>query len=74
MGGKPTITEMPTGPIVAVWPRESKTTALNVGDVFNWALLGVQVKVLTPSNAMPAGMVPGATVTVSPLGALVCTV
>ena len=66
---------MSTGPIEAVWPSESETVALKAGDVFTWPLLGVQVKVCVAAlNCMPLGNVPGVTVTVSPLGALVCTV
>ena len=66
---------MSTGPIVAVLPRESETVALKAGDVFNWALLGVQVKVCVAAlNCMPRGQRARRDVTVSPLGALVCTV
>ena len=48
---------------------------LKAGDVFDWLAAGVQVKVwVAASKVVPEGNVPGVTVTVSPLGALVCTV
>lgn len=73
MGTSPRMTDILTGPIVVLLPSVSVTVASNSGEVFNWALVGVQVKV-SPDNCMPLGTVTGVTVTVSPLGALVETV
>src|SRR5689334_1562874 len=64
---------MLAGPIVTVRPCVSLTVALKVGEVFNCALVGVHENVATLSKVMPAGMVTGVIVTVSPAGALVCT-
>ena len=71
---EPITTVMFVGPMVTVRPCESLIVAWNAGEVFNWLLDGVQEKVAALSKVMPAGILTGVTVIVSPAGALVSTV